>query len=119
MAAAAVLPARNVGPSPRLDNLFRATASKFTHKETQPVLKLLKEILGDHSRDTLYDWLLLLRKQGQITENNVVLLEKYLAKQSSNKEEIEKEVGIYRNELQKARPVLTGRDEEIERVRHN
>ena len=46
----------------------------------------------------------------------MVLLEKYLAKQSSNKEEIEKEVGIYKKELPKARPVLTGRDEEIKRT---
>ena len=113
MADADVLLAINVGPSPRLDKLFRATESKFTQEETQQVLKFSKEILGDHSRDTLYDWLLLLRKQGQITEDNVVLLEKYLAKQSSNKEEIEKEVGIYKKELPKARPVLTGRDEEI------
>ena len=105
-----------VGPSPQLDKLFRATASKFTQEETQQVLKFSKEILGDHSRDTLYDWLLLLRKQGQITEDNVVLLEKYLAKQSSNKEEIEKEVGIYKKELPKARLVLTGRDEEIKRI---
>ena len=113
---AAVLPARNVGPSPPLDKLFRATESKFTQEETRQVLELLKKILGDHSRDTLYEWLLLLHKQGQITENNVVLLEMYLASQSSNKEEIEKEIGIYKKELPKARPVLTGRDEEIKRT---
>ena len=101
---------------PRLDTLFRATDSNFTQEETQNVFKFSKEILGNNSRDTLYAWLLLLLKQGQITENNVVLLEKYLATQSSNKEEIEKEVEIYKKELQKARPVITGRDEEIERI---
>ena len=116
MADVAVLPAINVnvGPSPRLDELLRSTASNFTQEETQPVLEHSKEVLGDHDRDTLYELLLLFCKQGQITEDNVVLLEKYLASQSSNKEDIEKEVRIYKNELRKERPVLTGRDGELE-----